>query len=100
MNIHSLNTDAASRAYVQNTDAARSNAGRADGGKKDANKASRVDSVVLSDNAKSLAAARAAVDGASDVRNEKVAEIKQRVQDGTYAVDAKVLARKMLKDSQ
>jgi anti-sigma28 factor (negative regulator of flagellin synthesis) len=30
------------------------------------------------------------------VRDEKVAEIKQQVADGTYSVSARVLARKML----
>ena len=99
MNIHSLNTDAASRAYVQNTDSARgNNSGRT--AEKSESKAAKVDSVVLSDNAKSLAAARSAVDSANDVRHGKVAEIKQRVQDGTYTVDSKVLARKMLSDDQ
>lgn len=99
MNIHSLNTDAASRAYVQNTDGARAQTGGR-GAEKAADKPAKVDSVVLSANARTVAAARAAVDGASDVRDEKVADIKQRVNDGTYTVDAKVLARKMLSDSQ
>jgi negative regulator of flagellin synthesis FlgM len=102
MNIHSLSTDAASRAYIQSSDAARANtAGRAkDAEQGAAAKASRVDSVVLSDNAKSLAAARDAVNSADDIRHEKVADIKQRLSDGTYSVDAKVLARKMLQDNQ
>ena len=34
------------------------------------------------------------------MRHEKVADIKQRLDDGTYQVDASVLARKMLGDSQ
>jgi len=100
MNINSLSAEAASRNYVQNADsAARGHHGR---GKEAAESAgaSKVDSVVLSSNAKSLAAARDAVKGADEVRHEKVADIKQRLGDGTYQVDAKVLARKMLKDSQ
>jgi len=102
MNIHSLSTDAASRAYVQNADSARANSGRAkEADTADSSKqSSRADSVVLSANAKAVAAAREAVKGADDVRHGKVAEIKQRLQDGTYSVDSKVLARQMLKDGQ
>ena len=33
---------------------------------------------------------------APDVRDQKVADIKQHLSDGTYSVPAKVLARKML----
>jgi flagellar biosynthesis anti-sigma factor FlgM len=101
MNINPLNTDA-TRAYVQNTDAARHNhaahAAKEDTSK--SSKANRVDSVVLSDNARSVAAARDIVKSAPDVRAEKVDAIKQRVVDGTYSVDARVLARKLLKDSE
>lgn len=101
MNINSLSAEAAARNYIQNADASRAQGARtADAGKAESNRASRADSVVLSANAKSLAAAREAVKGAADVRHEKVADIKQRVSDGTYSVDAKVLARKMLKDGQ
>lgn len=102
MNIHSVSTDAASRAYVHNADAARGNSatrGKEDEKRSD-NKSSRVDSVVLSNNARSVAAAVDAVKSAPDVRAEKVDAIKQRVTDGTYHVDARVLARKMLKDAE
>jgi negative regulator of flagellin synthesis FlgM len=59
-------------------------------------KAPATDSVTLSDSAKSLASARAEVEKTPDVREQKVADIKQQVSDGTYKVSAKVLARKML----
>ncbi len=58
------------------------------------------DSVSFSDNAKSLAAARSAVQNVPDVREQRVAEIKQQVSDGTYNVPAHVLARKMLDQQQ
>jgi len=50
----------------------------------------------LSDSARSLAAARKAVEEAMDVREQRVAEIRQRVADGTYVVPSHTLARKML----
>jgi flagellar biosynthesis anti-sigma factor FlgM len=88
----------AARTYTHNTDVARSGAAQ------QASKTQHhrqghsksVDSVTLSDGAKTLAAARDAVKNAPDVRDQKVSEIKQQVSDGTYSVPAKVLARKML----
>ena len=58
-----------------------------------------VDSVTLSDDARSLASARDAVINAPDVRDQRVADIKQYMSDGTYSVPANVLARKMLNSS-
>ena len=58
------------------------------------------DSVTLSDHAKSLASARSAVENAPDVREQKVADIKQQVDAGTYSVSSQVLARKMLYQQQ
>ena len=97
MNINPLFSEAASRNYVQNADAARAqSAERPNDAAKDARATSRVDSVVLSANARSVAAAREAVKSSPDVREEKVSEIRQRVLDGTYHVPAKVLAGKLL----
>jgi negative regulator of flagellin synthesis FlgM len=90
----------AARTYSHNTDVAR--AGGAQQAARAHHQAKHVksaDSVTLSDDAKSLAAARDAVKAAPDVRNDKVSEIKQQVTDGTYHVPAKVLARKMLDQS-
>ena len=97
--IDRISTDAA-RTYVQNTDAAstagaRTSAQRASQADHDAS-ASKADSVTLSDTARSLAAARQAVEAAPDVREQKVADIKQQVSDGTYQVSAQVLARKIV----
>ena len=91
----------AARTYVHNADVARSG-GVAHGGKPHqhhAQPSKGVDSVTLSDSARTLAAARDAVKNAPDVRDQKVAEIKQQVADGTYSVPARVLARKMLDTS-
>jgi len=89
----------AARTYVQNNDAARAAAQAAQQVQKTSNgqrHAPRADSVTLSDDARSLAAAREIVQQAPDVRAEKVADIKKQVDTGTYHVAAHVLARKML----
>jgi len=54
------------------------------------------DAVSFSDQAKTLVAARQAVDSAPDVRQDKVDAIKQAIADGTYSVSARELARKMI----
>jgi negative regulator of flagellin synthesis FlgM len=95
MSIDKLSAQSAARTYVQNADASGVSQARAKSAEKAASP-SRVDSVVLSENARSLAAAREAVQQAPDVRTEKVDAIKQRVTDGTYNVPASVLARKLL----
>ena len=90
----------AARTYTQNTDVARAGGAQQAAKTHHAHKhVKSADSVTLSDDAKTLAAAREAVKAAPDVRDDKVSEIKQKVSDGTYSVSAKVLARKML-DSQ
>src|SRR5215213_3180772 len=54
------------------------------------------DSVSLSEGARSLAHARAAVDKSPEVREDKIADIKQQIATGTYEVSARVLARKIV----
>jgi negative regulator of flagellin synthesis FlgM len=56
------------------------------------------DTLEVSARGRELAKAQQAVDEAPDVRADKVAEIKQRIEDGTYQVPADVLARKLLGD--
>ena len=56
----------------------------------------RGDTLEISAKARELAKARQAVDEAPDVRAEKVADIKKRLEDGTYSVSPKILARKLL----
>ncbi len=99
--IDRLQSQDAARTYVHNAEATRTAAASA--AARQTPKApqqpqpSRTDSVTLSANARSLAAAREAVQSAPDVRTEKVADIKQRITDGTYTVNSSVLARQMLK---
>jgi flagellar biosynthesis anti-sigma factor FlgM len=56
----------------------------------------RGDTLEISDRARELARARQAVDEAPEVRAEKVADIKKRLEDGTYTVSPKLLAHKLL----
>lgn len=105
MSIDRLSAESATRSYLQQAQFARGTTASdsASHGQKTvaARTPSRVDSVSLSDSARSLAAARDAVKSSTgDLRQEKVADIKQRLTDGTYQVDARVLARKMLAESQ
>jgi negative regulator of flagellin synthesis FlgM len=95
MSIDRVSAQNVSRTYVQNADSTAASA-RPEKAHQHQSQAARGDSVTLSDGAKSLANARNAVQSAPDVRADKVADIKQRVNDGTYTVSSRVLARKML----
>jgi flagellar biosynthesis anti-sigma factor FlgM len=57
------------------------------------------DTVEISDQARELARARQAVDAAPEVRSDKVASIKKRIEDGTYSVSPELLARKLLQQN-
>ena len=100
--IERLGHHEAARTYLQNAEAARAagSAAPKDGEAPAPSGARSPDSVTLSHNARQVAAARDAVQNAPDVREQKVAEIKQRVEDGTYSVPAHVLARKLLDTAQ
>jgi negative regulator of flagellin synthesis FlgM len=56
----------------------------------------QADTLEISSHSRELARARQAVEDAPDVRADKVAEIKQRLKDGTYSVSPEQLARKLL----
>ena len=62
-------------------------------------RSSSSDSLEISDRSRELARARQAVDAAPDVRADKVAEIKKRIEDGTYSVSPELLARKLIEGS-
>ena len=103
MNLERIGAHDAARAYLQQAEAnkATAAAARPEGAEHAGARAkSRGDSVTLSESARALATARDAVKQAPDVREAKVADIKQRVADGTYSVPAHVLARNMLSASQ
>ena len=99
MSIERLGHHEAARTYLQNADSTRAASAATSGTEAKAGVTRSPDSVSLSDNARSLVNARAAVQQAPDVRDTRVAEIKQRVEDGTYEVPSHVLARKLMQAS-
>ena len=58
------------------------------------------DEVILSEEALSRTAAEKAVTEASDVREERVAELKARIAGGKYVVDPRTLAEDILRHEQ
>ena len=60
--------------------------------------APKTDTVVISDAAKKVQEARAQLDDIPDVREDKVAELRNQIQNGTYQVDAEKTADKLLKE--
>ena len=70
--------------------------GTPDAGSKAKKPGSRTDGTSLSSAAQELLKARRAVAEAPDVRADLVAELRRQVQAGTYTVDAREIARKLL----
>ena len=59
----------------------------------------KADTVVLSDTAKTVQEAQTQLKSIPDVREDKVAELKEQIENGTYEPDAEKIAGKMIKDS-
>ncbi len=57
------------------------------------------DKVVLSQEAKKIQEAKKLMDSIPDIREEKVAKIKTQIENGTYQVEEKKLAAKIIKES-
>ena len=60
--------------------------------------ATKTDTVVISDAAKRIQEAREKLDDIPDVREEKVADLRNQIQNGTYQADADKTADKLLKE--
>ncbi len=56
------------------------------------------DSLTISDFGKDLQIAKQAVAAASDIREDRVADIKKRINEGTYYVSSEDFANKFLAD--
>lgn len=99
MNIDRLNQNLASGAYTKRT-------GRAgDAGSAGASSASgrsagaKSDGILLSDQARAVARAQAAVRAAPDVREQLVAELREQIQNGTYQIDDEAVVNRILEGS-
>jgi negative regulator of flagellin synthesis FlgM len=62
------------------------------------NTAAKTDTVVISDAAKRIQEARAQLDKIPDVREDKVAELRGQILNGTYDINAEKTAEKLLKE--
>ena len=62
------------------------------------NTAAKTDTVVISDAAKRIQDARAQLDEIPDVREDKVADLRKQIQNGTYEINAEKTAEKLLKE--
>ena len=58
----------------------------------------KADTVVLSDAAKRVQEARRQLDNIPDVREEKVSQLRNQIQNGTYEINADKIAGKMIKE--
>ena len=57
------------------------------------------DEVVLSSEAKQIQRAKELIDALPDIREEKVAEIRARIEAGEYEIDGERIAEKMIQES-
>ena len=59
----------------------------------------KADTVELSDMGKRVQEAHKQLETIPDIREDKVAQLKEQIENGTYEPDAEKVAEKMLKDS-
>lgn len=59
----------------------------------------KADTVVLSDTAKKVQEAKTQLEAIPDVREDKVAQLKEQIENGTYNMDEEKIAGKMIKDA-
>jgi len=68
-------------------------------GKNAANQVVKEDKVVLSQEAKRVQEAKKLMESIPDIREEKIAKVRAQMENGTYQVEEKKLAAKMIKES-
>lgn len=66
---------------------------------KEAKKAGKSDQLNISSSAREFQVAMEEVKKQTEIREQKVAEIKRQIESGTYKVDAKKIADKMMQDA-
>jgi negative regulator of flagellin synthesis FlgM len=59
----------------------------------------KTDTVVISDTARRIQEAQKQIQSIPDVRTDKVAEIRNQIENGTYEIKADQIAGKMIKES-
>ncbi len=59
----------------------------------------KADTVDISDTAKKIQEAKSHLENIPDIREEKVAELKSQIENGTYEINADKIASKMLRDA-
>jgi negative regulator of flagellin synthesis FlgM len=59
----------------------------------------KADTVVLSDTAKKVQEAQNQLEAIPDVREDKVAQLKEQIENGTYDMDEEKIAHKMISDA-
>ena len=65
----------------------------------EAGQSGRRDQVILSPKAKAIQEAKKLLESLPDVREDRVAQIKEQIRNGTYKIDAKKVAAKMVEES-
>jgi negative regulator of flagellin synthesis FlgM len=98
MNIDRVNQNAAQGAYGKRTNRT-GDVGAASGARPTSRArgaGAPTDGVQLSDEARAIARAETAARAAPEVREELVAELKQRIQSGTYKIQDEQIARRLL----
>ena len=72
---------------------------KVDSSENNSNKAAaKTDTVVISDAAKRIQEVRSQLDAVPDVDEEKVAQLKKQIEDGTYEINADKIAGKMISE--
>lgn len=88
---NSVNLDA----YIKNVEDKR----KADNSKQTSKAVFEEDKVVLSPKAKEVRYAKEALKNIPDIRQEEVARVKNEIKEGTYKIEGKKIAAKMIRES-
>jgi len=67
-------------------------------GEKSEKTAAKSDTVLISDTAKRIQEAKKQLDSIPDIREDKVAQLKNQIKNGTYEINAEKIAGKMIKE--
>ena len=71
---------------------------KADAAEQQEQQKTKADTVAISNAAKNIQEAQKQLEAVPDVREDKVAQLKKQIENGTYEIDEEKIADKMLKD--